>query len=101
MSGNQVNAPEWLFRIRGAKLESLLAIDDGPSGVLKTTCNGMPDLMTTARVSMGEHYVTYYRYDGTRYESAYGYTAMSVGTDDNGNDLVIAQGGQVTPVVCR
>ena len=101
MSGNQVNAPEWLYRIRGAKLESLLAIDDGPSGVLTTRCNGMPDLMTTARVSMGEHYVTYYRYDGTRYESAYAYTAMSVGTDDNGNDLGIAQGGQTTRVVCR
>ncbi|MFS2106517.1 hypothetical protein [Ralstonia sp. Ralssp135] len=101
MSGNQVNAPEWLFRIRSAKLESLLAIDDGPSGMLKTTCNGMPDLMTAARVSMGEHYVTYYRYDGTQYQSVYGYTAMSIGTDDNGNDLAIAQGGQVTRVVCR
>ncbi|MCP1170811.1 hypothetical protein [Ralstonia chuxiongensis] len=101
MSGNQVNAPEWLFRIRGAKLESLLAIDDGPSGMLKTTCNGMPDLMTAARVSMGEHYVTYYRYDGTQYQSVYGYTAMGIGTDDNGNDLTIAQGGLVTPVVCR
>ena len=101
MSGNQVNAPEWLFRIRGAKLESLLDIDDGPSGVLKTTCNGMPDLMTSARVSMGEHYVSYYRYDGTQYQSVYAYTAMGIGTDGNGNDLVIAQDGQVTPVVCR
>jgi|GEM_PF-470678 len=101
MSGNQVNAPEWLFRTRGAKLESLLDIDDGPSGVLKTTCNGMSDLMTSARVSMGEHYVTYYRYDGTQYQSVYAYTAMGVGTDDNGNDLAIAQGGLVAPVVCR
>ncbi|CAJ0799826.1 hypothetical protein LMG19083_03355 [Ralstonia psammae] len=101
MSGNQVNAPEWLYRIRNAKLESLLDIDDGPSGVLKTTCNGMPDLMTAARVSMGEHYVTYYRYDGARYQSVYAYTAMGVGTDDNGNDLAIAQGGQATRVVCR
>lgn len=101
MSGNQVNAPEWLYRITNAKLEPLLAIDDGPSSVLTTSCNGMPDLMTAARVSMGEHCRTYYRYDGRQYQSVYAYTEMGVGTDDNGNDLAIAQDGQTTKVVCR
>ena len=101
MSGNQVNGPEWLYRIGKAKPEPLLAIDDGPLGALTTSCNGMPDLMTAARVSMGEHYLTYYRYDGTQYQSVYAYTAMGVGTDGNGNDLAIAQDRQLTRVACR
>ena len=101
MSGNQVNSAEWLYRVRGAKLQPLLAIDDGPSGVLTTSCNGMPDLMTAARVSMGEHYLNYYRYDGTEYQSVYAYSSIYVGTDGNGNELVIAQGGPETRVVCR
>ena len=101
MSGNQVNSSEWLYRIRGAKLQPLLGVTDGPFGVLTTSCNGMPDLMTAARVSMGEHYLTYYRYDGTQYQSAYAYSAIYVGTDGNGNDLTIAQGGPETRVVCR
>ncbi|WP_199030604.1 hypothetical protein [Ralstonia sp. ASV6] len=59
MVGNQVNASEWLYRIRNGKYEPLLAIDDGPSGVLESNCNGMPDLLAVARVSMGEHQHTY------------------------------------------
>ena len=101
MSGNQVNGPEWLYRMVKTKPEPLLAVDDGPMGALKTSCNGMPDLMTAARVSMAEHYLTYYRYDGKRYQPVYAYTAMGVGTDGNGNDLAIAQDRQLTRVVCR
>lgn len=102
MQGNQVNAPEWLFRERRNGLEQMLAINNGPFGVLESTCNGMPDLMTSARISMGEHWHTYYRYDGKQYQSVYAYTEIGVGTDDNGNDLVIAPDGAVdTPVVCR
>ena len=101
MVGNQVNASEWIYRVRGNKYEPLLAIDDGPFGVMESACNGMPDLMTAARVSMGEHQHTYYRYDGKQYWAAYSYAAVFVGTDDNGNDLVVAQGGPDTKVVCR
>lgn len=101
MVGNQVNASEWLYRIRNGKYEPLLAIDDGPSGVLESTCNGMPDLLAVARVSMGEHQHTYYRFDGKAYQSAYSYTAIGVGTDGNGNDLEVGQGGPDTKVVCR
>ncbi len=61
----------------------------------------MPDLMTSARVSMGEHYLNYYRYDGAQYQSVYAYSATYVGTDGNGNDLAIAQGGPRARVVCR
>ncbi|KHK52957.1 hypothetical protein PI87_19240 [Ralstonia sp. A12] len=101
MVGNQVNASEWVYLVRGNKYEPLLAIDDGPFGVMESTCNGMPDLMTAARISMGEHQHTYYRYDGKDYQSVYSYTAIGVGTDDNGNDLEVAQGGPDTKVVCR
>ncbi|WP_208630865.1 hypothetical protein [Ralstonia insidiosa] len=101
MVGNQVNASEWLYRIRNGKYEPLLAIDDGPSGVLESTCNGMPDLLAMARVSMGEHQHTYYRYDGKAYQPVYSYTAIGVGTDGNGNDLEVGQGGPDTKVVCR
>jgi len=76
MEGNQVNAPEWLYRVKGSRFEPLFVTSDGPSGVLESTCNGMPDLMTAARVSMGEHQHTYYRYDGKQYQSVYAYSAI-------------------------
>lgn len=52
---------------------------------------------------MGGHDVTtFYRYDGRQYQSVYGYTAMAAGTDDNGNDLVIAWPAQPdVDVVCH
>lgn len=101
MEGNQVNAPEWLYRVKGSRFEPLFVTSDGPSGVLESTCNGMPDLMTAARVSMGEHQHTYYRYDGKQYQSVYAYSAIGVGADSSSNDLVIAQGGPDANVVCR
>ncbi|AYZ63101.1 hypothetical protein EGY31_07510 [Burkholderia multivorans] len=102
MSGNQVNAPAWIYRARHGRHDPLLAVDDGPVGVLESTCNGMPDLMTSSRSSMAEHQNTYYRYDGRAYRSVYSYTEMGVGADDNGNDLAIAQGGRPdAKVVCR
>ncbi|MGV2287919.1 hypothetical protein AAHK20_04335 [Trinickia sp. YCB016] len=102
MEGSQVNTSEWLFHMRHARLERLLAIDDGPFSVLETVCNGMPDLVTSARMNMGEHSYAYYRYDGKRYLPVYGYTRMSVGTDDNRNDIGIAvDGGPIAKVRCR
>jgi hypothetical protein len=101
MEGNQVNAPEWIYRMNNGHSKLLFNVDDGPLGVMESTCNGMPDLMTSARVNMGEQSVTYYRYDGKQYQSFYSYTAMSVGTDDNGNGLRIAQGGRDAGVTCR
>ncbi|VWD02609.1 hypothetical protein BCO71033_01898 [Burkholderia contaminans] len=101
MSGNQVNAQQWLYRARKRGFEPLLGIDDGPVGVLDTTCNGWPDLKTMARISMGEHQATYYRYDGGTYQPVYSYTETGVGSDDNGRDLVVAQGGPSVRVTCR
>lgn len=101
MEGNQVNAPQWLYRVGNAKPEPLLAVTDGPFGVQESTCNGMPDLFTTARISMGEHQDSFYRYDGSQYQLAYSYTSTFVGTDANGNDLSIAQGEPSSKVVCR
>ncbi|WP_431824160.1 hypothetical protein [Burkholderia sp. F1] len=100
-SGNQVNAPAWIYRARHGRYDALLAVDDGPVDVLESTCNGMPDLMTSSRTSMAEHQNTYYRYDGRAYRSVYSYTGMSVGNDDNGNGLSIAIGEPGPQVVCR
>lgn len=61
----------------------------------------MPDLMTSARVSAGEHFLSYYRYDGKAYRQVYSYSSESVGTDANGNDLMIALGGIDSRVICR
>ncbi|WP_266156340.1 hypothetical protein [Dyella silvatica] len=101
MEGNQVNAPQWLYRSGNTKPEPLLAVTDGPLGVMESSCNGMPDLLTGARISMGEHEDSFYRYDGRQYQLVYAYTSTFVGTDDNGNDLAIAQGQPSTKVVCR
>ena len=77
-------------------------VEDGPVGVMESICNGMPDLLTSARESMAEHETTYYRYDGKQYRSVYAFTAMGIGADDNGNDLEIAVDGKPDArVVCR
>jgi len=103
MQGNQVNAPQWLFRKKEAGEKLLLYTDNGPSGALETTCNGMPDLMTAARMNLGEHSYTYYRFDGSRYQAVYGYTAMSIGNDGRDGYFSIAQGAGIiqNTVVCR
>ncbi|WP_426189532.1 hypothetical protein [Pseudomonas sp. NFXW11] len=101
MSGNQVNAQQWLFRASKTPPEPLFATEEGPLAVLETTCNSMPDLMTSARVSVGEHFLSYYRYDGKTYRQVYSYSSEFVGTDANGNDLMIALGGVDSQVVCR
>lgn len=101
MSGNQVNASQWLYRVGKAQPEPLFAVEDGPLGVLETSCNGMPDLMTSARVSAGEHNDTFYRYDGKAYQQVYSYISTFVGIDANGNDLSIAQAGALAKVACR
>lgn len=103
MKGNQVNAPQWLFREKKAGKKLLLYTSDGPFGVLESVCNGMPVLLTTARMNAGEHSYTYYRFDGSRYQPVYGYTAMSIGNGDDGYDFFIAQGAGVikNSVVCR
>ena len=102
MQGNQVNAPEWLFRENKTERELLLHTNDGPFGVLESICNGMPDLLTTARISAGEHSHSYYRFDGSKYQMLYGYTTSAVASS-NGDDAIIALGGGVTEnnVVCR
>lgn len=102
MQGNQVNASEWLFREKKGERELLLHTNDGPFGVLGSICNGMPDLLTTARISAGEHSHSYYRFDGSKYQMVYGYTTLAVASG-NGDDAIIALGGGVTEsnVVCR
>lgn len=100
-SGDQVNASQWLYRARKRGFEPLLSVDDGPVGVLESACNGWPDLKTSARISMGEHQVTYYRFDGSTYQPAYSYIETGVGSDGDGNGLAIAQGGTSIPVSCR
>lgn len=101
LSGNQVNSDQWLFLARKTPPEPLLAVEDGPVAVLTTTCNGLPDLMTQARVSAGEQYLSYYRYDGQAYRQVYAQSNEFVGNDANGNDLMIAQGRAEARVVCR
>jgi hypothetical protein len=101
MSGNQVNAPQWIYLIENGRSEPLLATEDGPVGVMESACNGLPDLVTSNRVSMGEHDMTYYRYDGRQYQVVYSKSGTAVGTDDKGNDLQIAFGETGATVMCR
>ncbi|WP_196481277.1 hypothetical protein [Burkholderia vietnamiensis] len=101
VEGNQVNASQWLYRVNNAHPKPPLVVEDGPLGVMESTCNGMPDLLKSARQNMAEHYMTYYGYHGKQYRSVYAYTAMGVGADDNGNDLEIALGGPDVSVTCR
>ncbi|WOE81729.1 hypothetical protein RZO07_11105 [Pseudomonas protegens] len=69
--------------------------------MLETACNGLPDLMTSARGSAGEHDLTYYRYDGKAYLQVYAYSREFVGSDAHGNDLIIARGGAGVRMACH
>ena len=61
----------------------------------------MPDLATVVRVNMGEHGITHYRFDGKQYRPVYRHTAVFVGTDGNGNGLVVAKENErLVEVVC-
>lgn len=79
MGGVQVNAPEWVWQSTPSGSRQLLYSDNGPFLVLPGNCNGMPDVMTSARSSMGESYVTHYRYDGVRYQRVFSYIRESIG----------------------
>ena len=102
MTGNQVNAPEWLYRLNHGKAETLLSLSsDGPFDVLESTCNGWPDLITSARINAGEHDTSYYRYNGSRYQNFYGNTEM--GLEGAGNFSVAVYAGNVAevPITCH
>ncbi|MDR2219199.1 MAG: hypothetical protein LBE24_01290 [Methylobacillus sp.] len=102
MQGNQVNATAWLYRKEKNGEALLLSTSDGPFAALPTTCNGMPDLVTGARVNAGEHRYTWYRYDGGGYQMFYGYTGMFLDSIA-GHDFSIAQDAGViqNTVTCR
>lgn len=92
--GNSANTQSWIYRLKqNSKPKLLFEADssDGPFYELRTSCNGMPDLMTSARYNMGEHQISYYVYNGTDYQWVYTYMEEFTGQDSNGNDLAIAQ----------
>jgi len=98
-----VDSPVWLFRVAHNKATLLFSTEDsgGTYGVLESSCNGWPDLITHARSSAGAD-LTYYRYDGTRYQQVYSYTEMPVGSFDSDNNWSIALPmGDTTPVSCH
>ena len=91
MFGNQVNTETWFYLLKPNTEPKLLFNSyNGPDYILDSTCNGMPDLMTSGRYSSGEHEIVYYRYNGEKYEAAYSYMLVGIGRDDNGNDMGIA-----------
>ena len=87
--GNQANTQAWIYLLK-PNIEPKLLFNsyNGPYYLLDSTCNGMPDLMTSGRYSMGEHQIVYYRYNGQQYEAAYSY--MQVGIGRHNNSIVIA-----------
>ncbi|PIT62896.1 hypothetical protein BHC47_03940 [Snodgrassella alvi] len=94
MFGNQVNTETWFYLLKPNTEPKLLFNSyNGPYYPLDSTCNGMPDLMTSGRYSSREHEIVYYRYNGEKYEAAYSYMLVGIGRDDNGNDMGIADLG--------
>ncbi|MFT4255773.1 MAG: hypothetical protein QM599_02220 [Pseudoxanthomonas sp.] len=96
--GNQVNSPEWVFRLSAGKIEELAFSEGGPFGALSSGCMGWPDLVTSVRVNAGERAMEYWRFDGDGYRSMFAYTMMGIGGD--GVDIVVAQGVEASPVRC-
>lgn len=100
---NAVNSDEWRYLVHAGVARLLLHVDEGPAELAGGTCNGMPNLVTRARMNMGESDVMYYRYDGARYRSVFGYngTAVSYGSGEDASALVAQYAGRVDRVACR
>lgn len=97
-----VNWPEWVYLLqKNGELKALTGINyDGPIEFLPSQCNGLPDLMTTARYNMAEHLITYYRYDGRRYRKVLSYMDESIGKG-NKNPYSVATLIDFQPLTCR
>ena len=100
--GNQANTQTWIYLLK-PNIEPKLLFNsyNGPYYLLDSTCNGMPDLMTSGRYSMGEHHTVYYRYNGQQYEATYSYMEVGIGRDDNGNSMSIADLIEKKEIICK
>ncbi|KVS36489.1 hypothetical protein WK36_09600 [Burkholderia cepacia] len=54
-----------------------------------------------AAIGMGEHRVTYCRFDGSTYQPGDSWIETGAGSDADGNGPAIAQGGTSVGVTCR
>ena len=98
--GNQANTQTWIYLLK-PNIEPKLLFNsyNGPYYLLDSTCNGMPDLMTSGRYSMGEHHTVYYRYNGQQYEAAYSYMEVSISNGDD--DMMIADLIEKKEIICK
>ena len=100
MFGNQVNTETWFYLLKpNTEPKLLFNSHNGPYYPLDSTCNGMPDFMTSGRYSMGESQIVYYRYNGQQYEAAYSYMEVGIGSDDN--NMVIADLIEKKEIICK
>ena len=100
MFGNQVNTQTWFYLLKpNAEPKLLFNSHNGPYYPLDSTCNGMPDFMTSGRYSMGESQIVYYRYNGEQYEAAYSYMEVGISSDDN--NMVIADLIEKKEIICK
>ena len=98
--GNQVDAETWIYLLKPNKKPKLLFnAYSGPDYDLDSTCNGMPDFVTSARYSNAEHQIVYYRYNGEQYEAAYSYMEVGISSDDN--NMVIADLIEKKEIICK
>ena len=101
MSGNQVNGSEWLYQLSSAgQARRLLYADDGPVMALQGTCAGRADLMTSGRLSAGEHELSFYRFDGRQYQPLMSLMEEAVAADEQSGDWSIARYVEYKPVRC-
>ena len=100
--GNQVDAETWIYLLKpNMKPKLLFNAYSGPDYNLDSTCNGMPDFVTSARYSNAERQIVYYRYNGEQYEAAYSYNALYISRDDNGNDMAVADLIKKKEIICK
>ena len=102
MFGNQVDADTWIYLLNtNSEPKLLFNSNTGPDYILDSTCNGMPDFVTSARYSSVEHKIVYYRYNGQQYEAAYSYMEVGIGRDDKGNDMAVADLIKKKEIICK
>ena len=100
LSGNQVNAPEWMFRVQKGRATLVADAEDGPLQEQSSRCNGLPDLVSTARINAGEHDTRLWQYNGSRYQVVMGYSTISAIEDRQGHSWPVVRDVDYRPIAC-
>lgn len=86
--------------MHNARARLVADASDGPLMELGTRCNGLPDLVSSERLNLGEYDTRYWRYNGQRYQVVVAYNAVSAAEDSQGRSWPVVRDVDYRPIAC-